>query len=53
VKILDQYEREHYLLPVGWVFMRDQNSWFYEPGETLYAGDKKYQYSDWGKFGVS
>lgn len=52
VKILDQYEREHHLLPVGWVYMRDQNSWFYEPGETLYAGDTKYQYSNWGKFGV-
>lgn len=52
VKILDQYEREHHLLPVGWVYMRDRNSWFYEPGETLYAGDDKYQLKNWEKFGV-
>jgi hypothetical protein len=49
---LDQYEKEHDFLPVGWVYMRDQNAWFYEPGETLYAGEEKYQFTGWGKFGV-
>jgi hypothetical protein len=52
IKILDQYEREHHLLPVGWVYMRDHNHWFYEPGETLYAGEIKYQFDDWGRFGL-
>ncbi len=50
--ILDQYEREHHLLPIGWVYLRDRNSWFYEPGETLYAGDSVYQFQHWGQFGI-
>jgi hypothetical protein len=29
--IIDQYEREHKLLPVGYVFMRDKNAWHLEP----------------------
>lgn len=31
VSIIDQYEREHPLLPVGWVYMPDQNAWYAEP----------------------
>ena len=31
VTIIDQYEREHQLLPIGWVYMRDKNSWYLEP----------------------
>jgi len=31
VKVIDQYEREHQLLPLGWVYMRDKNSWYLEP----------------------
>jgi hypothetical protein len=52
VKILDIFEREHHLLPVGWVYDRKNNSWFFEPGETLYGGERKYQLKDWGKFGI-
>ena len=52
IKILDQYEREHYLLPVGYVYMRDVNSWFLEPGETLYRDEHRYQFQDWGQFGI-
>ncbi len=31
VSIIDQYEREHSLLPEGWVYMPDQNAWYAEP----------------------
>lgn len=31
VTVIDQYERYHPLLPVGWVFMRGENSWYPEP----------------------
>ena len=31
VTVIDQYEREHQLLPLGWVYMRDRNSWYLEP----------------------
>ncbi|MDH5450732.1 MAG: HNH endonuclease [Candidatus Bathyarchaeota archaeon] len=31
VTIIDRYEREHRLLPVGYVYMPDKNSWFAEP----------------------
>jgi len=31
VTIIDQYGRPHRLLPVGWVYMRDKNSWYAEP----------------------
>ena len=34
VTIIDEYEREHRLLPMGWVYMRDINSWFTEPSVT-------------------
>ena len=34
VTIIDEYEREHRLLPMGWVYMRDNNSWFIEPSVT-------------------
>jgi len=34
VTVIDQYEREHQLLPLGWVYMRDRNSWYLEPAET-------------------
>ena len=33
VSILDQYGREHKLLPVGWVYMREGNDWYFEPSE--------------------
>jgi len=29
--VIDQQEREHQLLPLGWVYMRDRNSWYLEP----------------------
>jgi len=31
VTIIDEYGREHLLLPMGYVYMRDHNSWFLEP----------------------
>ena len=31
VAVIDQYEREHELLPLAWVYMRDLNSWYLEP----------------------
>ena len=29
--VIDQHEREHQLLPLAWVYMRDRNSWYLEP----------------------
>lgn len=31
VIVIDQYGRSHQLLPLGWVYMRDRNSWYLEP----------------------
>ena len=31
VTIIDQYERHHKLLPVSWVYQRENNSWFANP----------------------
>ena len=31
VTVIDQYERKHQLLPLGWVYMGDRNSWYLEP----------------------
>lgn len=31
VTITDQYGKPHRLLPVGWVYVRDKNSWYAEP----------------------
>lgn len=31
VTIIDQYERYHELLPLGWVYERDKNSWWLNP----------------------
>jgi hypothetical protein len=31
LSIIDVYEREHDLLPVGWVYKRDSKSWYFEP----------------------
>lgn len=31
VTIIDQYGRHHKLLPVGWVYMRKEKSWYAEP----------------------
>ena len=31
VKIIDIYDYEHELLPVEWVYLRDQNNWYFEP----------------------
>ena len=31
VTVIDQYEREHQLLPLGWIYMRERNSWYLEP----------------------
>ena len=31
VTIVDQYERQHQLLPIGWVYIREKNSWYLEP----------------------
>lgn len=29
--VIDQYDREHELLPVGFVYMRKENAWYFEP----------------------
>ncbi len=29
--VIDQYERKHQLLPIGWVYKKDKNSWYLEP----------------------
>ena len=34
VSMIDQYEREHQHLPVGYTYVPDKNSWFLEPGGT-------------------
>jgi hypothetical protein len=31
VSVIDQYEREHVLLPVAWVYKSESNSWYAEP----------------------
>ncbi len=31
VTVIDQYERKHQLLSIGWVYMIDKNSWYLEP----------------------
>lgn len=31
VTIIDIYDREHRLLPVGWVYKRDPGTWYFEP----------------------
>ena len=31
ITIIDVYEREHRLLPIGYVYMPRENSWFAEP----------------------
>ena len=31
VTVIDQYGREHQLLPLGWVYMKAINSWYLEP----------------------
>jgi hypothetical protein len=31
VTVIDQYTRRHALLPVSWVYMRTENSWFAHP----------------------
>jgi len=31
VTIIDRYERKHPLLPVEWVYIREKNSWYFEP----------------------
>ncbi len=51
IKIIDIYEREHYLLPVGYIYLRGENKWFLEPGENLYSG-KKYEFKGWRRFGI-
>jgi hypothetical protein len=33
--VIDQYTRRHPLLPVSWVFMREENSWFAHPSPGL------------------
>jgi hypothetical protein len=32
--IIDIYEREHRNLPVAWVYMPEQNSWYFEPSPS-------------------
>jgi hypothetical protein len=34
ITIIDEYEREHKLLPMGYVYVRDGNYWFAEPSVT-------------------
>ena len=34
VTIIDEFGREHRLLPMGYVYMRDSNSWYTEPSVT-------------------
>ena len=31
LSVIDQYAREHSLLPVGWVYTPDKNAWYAEP----------------------
>jgi hypothetical protein len=31
ITIIDQYERAHRLLPVGYVYIRENNSWYFDP----------------------
>lgn len=31
IVIIDCFEREHALLPVGWVYVPDANAWYFEP----------------------
>ena len=31
VTTIDRYERQHQLLPIAWVYMRDHNLWYLEP----------------------
>ncbi|MBM4273323.1 MAG: HNH endonuclease [Deltaproteobacteria bacterium] len=31
ITVIDQYEREHRLLPIGYVYIREDNSWYLEP----------------------
>ncbi len=31
VSVIDQYDREHHHLPVGYTYVREGNSWFLEP----------------------
>lgn len=31
VSIIDVYDRKHDLLPIGWVYLAEQNSWYLEP----------------------
>ncbi|PWB56518.1 MAG: hypothetical protein C3F06_01140 [Candidatus Methanoperedenaceae archaeon] len=31
VTVIDQYGRPHKLLPLGWIYMKDRNSWYLEP----------------------
>jgi len=29
--VIDQYERRHELLPMSWAYIRESNSWYYDP----------------------
>jgi len=31
VSIIDQYKFEHFLLPIGWVYVHEKNDWYAEP----------------------
>jgi hypothetical protein len=42
VTIIDEYGREHRLLPLGWVYKRDRNSWYLEPAVDPSAFPQKY-----------
>jgi HNH endonuclease len=33
--IVDMYEREHHNLPVAWVYMPEQNDWYFEPSPSI------------------
>lgn len=49
VKIEDIYGRIHPLYPVGFVYMRDQQDWFYEPSIFLHEGKEEYSLKGWDK----
>jgi hypothetical protein len=31
VSTIDQYDKEHPLLPVGWIYIPKANTWYFEP----------------------
>lgn len=47
VKIRELNGKENEYLPVGYVYIKESNSWFFEPGESLHISKKPYQFIGW------